>query len=178
MSALEELDENLELEQRMSRFHVVEETNNPVADYKINLFDPLVAVYKWLDLLQGKEILLCKRKIDCKCKDLNNCTCDDDHYVELTLIKGDDLSNCRFLLEFNMSDNLSKIDKKKELLRAFALDAEGGGDNEQVLFDLSSEKITLYLLDGKKIVFDLDECYGNRFLKLSVSFSYMLYDNC
>jgi len=157
-----------DLEERLSRFG----TTNPMGEYKINNFDPVLALAAFGDVLQSQELLLCARKQVCSCKKGITCECDDDDSAVLKLRKADVLSNCRFLLEFNVDTALA-YNKKKQYLRAFHLN--DATQEETTRFDLYADLLVAYTPNGE-LHFELDEAYSYRHGNLMISFDYMRYE--
>lgn len=162
-----DLELHQELEERLERFG----TTNPLGDYTTNLFDPSIALYAFGDSLTGKEVNLCKRRRECSCKKGRECECDDEEFIVLKLDRAEVLSNCQFQLIFSTVEPALKLNRKKELLRAFLLD---DAQNETTIFDLYGDKIIIHTMD-KVLSFDLDEPAPFKFGLLTIGFNYMQY---
>ena len=168
MCSNEDKEIHNELEDRIQRFG----QTNPLGDYKINRFNTIQVLSDLEQVIKKSKVHVCRRNYVCNCK--GECICDDDDFIDVGKTSFDTLSNCRFMITMDVTQNL-RLNRKKDVVRIFALDEL---QNETVLFDiiLPEQKLRVPCSD-KVITFDLDEIPSFKFNTITISLSYINYSD-
>lgn len=160
-----------DLEQRVERFG----KTHPISEViKINKVDTIQILGTFEDDMNKSSTYICTRQETCKCKDKVKCSCDDDNYTAIKSIKSDILSNCKYALEFELSEPTA-LQKNSKLLRVFTIN-EKNKDDERAIADVYINRRELKLLwsrVGNSITFKLDEKPTVKYGKLSLHVNYM-----
>ena len=152
----DEADKKLheDLEQRIQRFG----KTNPIelTSVRVNKIDTIKMLSEFETFAKkctSGNLLMCNRQEVCKCKNKDKCGCDDDTYTEIRLIKSDILSNCKYMMEFQVQDP-SALAKNAKLFRIFVLEDDG---KERPIADVFIKRREFRLLIASPITFTLHE---------------------
>ena len=157
---------------RYSEIYLNEKTD------EINTFDPLTLLYEFKDYFRNNEgyFNICNREPFCDCKDVNNCLCDDDEYMNIQSINLDIVSNCKCNFDIILKEQKRKYKLEKDFLWNIFFMKNGREKNVVDIYPFESQIIFKNSKDGHVVFKTEDEIKQNKDGNMYLQFNYMSFE--
>ncbi len=166
-----------DINERLQWYIKTYNTENDQSMESIDIIAQLSLIEK---VLKEKELYMCTRELQCRCKSEETCICDDDIDIQITSITCDLGSNCSFSIVLHYRNHTLQMPKNK-ILRIFHFikSEEGSGEDEIVAFDIipgKEDTQVVFHFTQPKLTYSIAENITRGKGYVSFTFNYMNYN--